>query len=416
MTGTAPPFAPYRRLPPVPESARDARAFVTEALTGLDADVVATVELLTSELVTNAVLHAATELEVRVWASKDRVHVSVLDERPERGVYRSESDAEAATGRGMGLVEALASDFGVDFSESAKTVWFEVWPAVERPVSVGQWPAFEPTALREVELRGVPVGLCRAAKRHRAAILREALLIVMSARRELGITLQEVQAAVSLNDLIDGSLETGLAALGPGSPTASLVLAVPSDCAPAAAVLAGVLDRLNQAAAEGLLLTRPALPEIRRFRSWLLDEVAGQIEGRPPVAWSGLDAELDQVPQLRLSSGELCADLDSLPGAAVAADDDNHIIGVNSQAAVMLGWEPESLIGQRITVLIPPELRERHIAGFTTFLLTGQSRIIDTPVRVSALTQQGATLPVELRISVRHSQSGRTVFIAELTP
>src|SRR5579863_1258651 len=62
------------------------------------------------------------ELEVRVWASSDRVHVSVLDERPDRAVYRAEADAEAATGRGMGLVEALASDFGVDFSESTKTV------------------------------------------------------------------------------------------------------------------------------------------------------------------------------------------------------------------------------------------------------------------------------------------------------
>lgn len=416
MTETAPPSAPYRRLSPVPESAREARRFVSEALTGLDADVVATVELLTSELVTNAVLHASTELEVRVWASSDRVHVSVLDERPERGVYRAESDAEAATGRGMGLVEALASDFGVDLSESTKTVWFEVWPALEGPVSLGHWPAFEPSALRDIELREVPVGLCRAAKRHRAAILREALLVLMSARRELGVTLQEVQAAASLNDLIDRSLETGLAAVGAGSPTASLALAVPSDCAPAAAILAEVLDRLNQAAAAGLLLTRPALPEIRRFRSWLLNEIAGQIEGAPAAAWSGLDSELDQGPQLRLSSGELFADLNSVPGAAVAAGDDNRIIGVNFQAAAMLGWEADSLIGQRITVLIPHEFRERHIAGFTTFLLTGQSRIIGTPVRVSALTQQGGTLPIELRISVTHSQSGGTVFIAELTP
>jgi PAS domain S-box-containing protein len=415
MTGAAPPSAPYRRLSPVPESAREARRFVTEALTGLDADIVATVELLTSELVTNAVLHASTELEVRVWASSDRVHVSVLDERPERGVYRTETDAQAATGRGLGLVEALASDFGVDNSESAKTVWFEVWPGLEGPVSIGQWPAFETTALKEVELREVPVGLCRAAKRHRAAILREARLALMSSRPELGVALQEVQSAAALNDLLDRSLEMRLAA-APGLPTASLVLGVPIDCGPAVATLAQVLDQLNQAAAAGHLLTRPALPEIRRFRSWLLDQVVRQVQNHPAEAWSGLEAELDQVPQLRLRSGELFADLDSLPGAAVAADDDNRIIGVNSQAAAMLGWEPEALVGKRIAVLIPPEFRERHIAGFTTFLLTGQSRIIGNPVTVSALTRQGATVPVELRISLRHSQSGGTVFIAELTP
>lgn len=416
MTGTAPSFAPFRRFPPVPESARDARRFVTDALVGVDDDVVATVELLTSELVTNAVLHAATELEVRVWASDDRVHVSVLDGRAERGVYRTENDTDAATGRGLGLVEALASDFGVDISEVSKTVWFEVWPGLEPRASYRHWPAFEASALGEVELCDVPVGLCRAAKRHRAALLREALLVLIGARRDLGVTLQEVQAAAALNDVIDRSLETGLAAVVPASPTASLVLAVPSGCGPAVAVLARVLERLNRAAATGLLLTRPALPEIRRFRSWLLEEIAEQVDGAAAAAWSGLTGELDQVPQLRLSTGELFADLESLPGAAVAADDDNRIIGVNSQAAAILGWEADSLIGQRITALVPPEYREQHIAGFTTFLLTGQSRIIDIPVRVTALTRRGATLPVELRISVRHSQSGGTVFIAELTP
>lgn len=118
---------------------------------------------------------------------------------------------------------------------------------------------------------------------------------------------------------------------------------------------------------------------------------------------------------MRPSSGELFADLDSLPGAAVAADDDNRIMGINSQAAATLGWEAVSLVGQRLILLIPDELRERHIAGFTTFLLNGQSRIIGTPARVSALTGQCAGLPVELRISVKHSPSGRTVFIAELT-
>lgn len=416
MTGTAPSYAPFRRFPPVPESVRNARRFVTDALVGLDDDVVATVELLTSELATNAVLHAATELEVRVWASDDRIHVSVLDGCAERGVYRTEDDTDAATGRGLGLVEALASDFGVEISEASKTVWFEVWPGLEPRASRRHWPAFEASALGEVELREVPVGLCRAAKRHRAALLREALLVLMNARRDLGVTLQEVQAAAGLNAFVGRSLDMALATVVSGSPTASLVLAVPSDCGPAAAVLARVLDRLNQAAAAGLLLTRPALPEIRRFRSWLLDQVVDQIEGGTAAAWSGLNGELDQVLQLRLGSGELFADLDSLPGAAVAADDDNRIIGVNSQAAAILGWEADLLIGQRIAALIPPEYREQHIAGFTTFLLTGQSRIIDTPVRVTALTRKGTTLSVELRISVRHSQSGRTVFIAELTP
>lgn len=241
------------------------------------------------------------------------------------------------------------------------------------------------------------------------------VVALMSTDGDLGVTAEELQVAAGFNDLIDQSLEVGLATATPGSPATTMLVAVPSDSGPAAVTFARVLDRLNHAAAAGVLLTRAALPEIRRFRRWLLDEIAGQLQGHPPSPWSGLSAEVDQASQVPVSSGELFADLDSFPRPAIAAGDDNRIIGVNSRAASMLEWDPDSLIGQRITVLIPPELRERHIAGFTTFLLTGQSHIIGVPVRVSALTRQGAAVDVELRISAQHSPSGGTVFIAELT-
>ena len=38
--------------------------------------------------------------------------------------------AEAATGRGLVLVESLADAWGSDIGPSGKTVWFELAPAV----------------------------------------------------------------------------------------------------------------------------------------------------------------------------------------------------------------------------------------------------------------------------------------------
>lgn len=103
-----------------------ARRFVMDAVHRLGQDDVAdVVELLVSELVTNAVLHAGTAVHLRVLGEEARVRIEVSDgiqSRPSRRHY----SAEAATGRGLGLVEALASDWGTRTDDAGKTVWCTV--------------------------------------------------------------------------------------------------------------------------------------------------------------------------------------------------------------------------------------------------------------------------------------------------
>lgn len=82
---------------------------------GIGRDVVETVQLLVSEIVTNAVVHGCTD-RVRFSVSYDRsgsgeVLIEVDDGHPARIKVRSpESDDE--TGRGMFLVNALARTWG----------------------------------------------------------------------------------------------------------------------------------------------------------------------------------------------------------------------------------------------------------------------------------------------------------------
>ena len=79
MSSFSPGADPSRRLPPRPESVRSARQFVRAAANGAAPDLVATAELLVSELVTNAVVHAHTDIEVRVSFRDGRIRIQVTD-------------------------------------------------------------------------------------------------------------------------------------------------------------------------------------------------------------------------------------------------------------------------------------------------------------------------------------------------
>ena len=84
------------------------------------------VVLLTSELVTNAILYAGTDIDLVASRKGGDFRVEVRDEAP-RPPLRRITDASAASGRGLGLVENLASAWGVDhLPGNGKAVWFEV--------------------------------------------------------------------------------------------------------------------------------------------------------------------------------------------------------------------------------------------------------------------------------------------------
>jgi anti-sigma regulatory factor (Ser/Thr protein kinase) len=89
-------------------------------------DVVATVQLLTSEVVTNAIVHAGSGPQLTVCLAPPTVRVAVADECGGRPVRRC-PPPESLTGRGMVIVDELAEAWGVEPSdEGGKQVWFEV--------------------------------------------------------------------------------------------------------------------------------------------------------------------------------------------------------------------------------------------------------------------------------------------------
>lgn len=114
------------RLAPEPRSASAARRFVDETLGRWECDdLLDTVTLLVSELVTNAVVHARSEIEVGVHLLGDRLRIEVGDSSDNVVRRRAAADDEGS-GRGMTMVEALAQAWGIDARPGGKVVWFEL--------------------------------------------------------------------------------------------------------------------------------------------------------------------------------------------------------------------------------------------------------------------------------------------------
>ena len=112
-------------LPPSTESPSRARRLVESALASDPTELVDVVTLLVSEAVTNAVLHAGTEVRVRIGHDGASVRVEVADASPVASVVRHNSDA-ATTGRGMMLIDQLADNWGQHRSADGKVIWFEL--------------------------------------------------------------------------------------------------------------------------------------------------------------------------------------------------------------------------------------------------------------------------------------------------
>ena len=109
-----------------PSATAAARALLREALETWELDGFGEVtELLTSELVTNAVRHAGSTVTLRAFRQGSRIRVEVDDTSIATPVRRNPAPAEPG-GRGVMIVESLADDWGADVRENGKTVWFEI--------------------------------------------------------------------------------------------------------------------------------------------------------------------------------------------------------------------------------------------------------------------------------------------------
>jgi len=96
----------------------------------------------------------------------------------------------------------------------------------------------------------------------------------------------------------------------------------------------------------------------------------------------------------------------------VAADDSNRIIAVSPALADLLGWVVDDLVGRRVVTLIPPRLREGHVAGFSRHLSTGEARLLGIPLQLPVLRADGTEIRCAVLIEQAAAEQGRRLYLA----
>jgi GAF domain-containing protein/anti-sigma regulatory factor (Ser/Thr protein kinase) len=307
-------------LEPVVESTPVARHWVAAHLRDLPAEVTGCAALLTSELVTNAVLHAATPMSITLHTLPDRIRIDVADGNPNFPSIK-EYGKEAATGRGLTLFNTLASNWGVQAVDGGKIVWFELpvdFPVAPASVSDGSFrfdltgvtragirPDRDESQEVSVRLLGIPVALLQKSSEEYEALFRELRLmkerttsspVTAHLPERLGVLVSQI--GTRFNGLGPGMDDLWQTAVDNQVEFFDWTLDLPQSAVVAVEFYDTLLDEADEFGLAQRLLTLPASPSSVAVRRWFLSELTGQLHGKAPVAWvdSRFHADLQVAP------------------------------------------------------------------------------------------------------------------------
>ncbi|MFZ2300740.1 MAG: EAL domain-containing protein [Gallionella sp.] len=118
----------------------------------------------------------------------------------------------------------------------------------------------------------------------------------------------------------------------------------------------------------------------------------------------------------RLTENEarLWATVNSALDGVISIDAEDRLIGFNPAAEVIFGWKKAEVIGQTMAdLLIPERYREKHRSGLARYLQTGENRILNSRIEITALRRDGTEFPVELTVTPIR-EGGHMIFTAYL--
>ncbi|WP_148573507.1 ATP-binding protein [Nocardioides caldifontis] len=428
-----------RRWPPQPTAASHARRDVREWLVGavpaeVAEELVDDVTLLVSELVTNAVVHAGTDIELTCAVLEDGgVRVEVDDASSHLPSARSYG-SRAGTGRGLRLLQDLADTWGADATRTGKRVWFELGASSagttpgRRARRAAEGPPLtrsQPEEPGTVHLLGMPLLLYRAWVQHAETLLREYLLVCLGsepAEDAIQVHADASEAIAVLEEHVpvlelSADPDQALQATEPHVTAERVQVSAHPKVADKFATLDKTLDAALTLAAARELLNPPTQPELVALRMWLCEEFVKQLAGARPTPWDAHERghQADTVPLEHLDLPEL-GEIRDADVPMLAADDHGTIVAASFAAATLLGYPSAAdLEGTRLIGIIPPRYRQAHLAGFTLHQLTGRAPLVGRPVQVPVLCRDGAEVPVLVTISLRRRQSEEPLFVAALS-
>lgn len=260
------------------------------------AEVLHDAAVIAAELLANARQHGVPPVQVCVRGSEGHIRIEVCD-GSSRGPVRLTPSVENMTGRGLALVEALATRWGVTaLPEGRKSVWAQLTPAHLSDATPDQAePYVETTAAHvaadaryPVVLGDVPTALLLEAKAQMDNIVRELTLAGAAGAGPSSATLAPLIETVvnGFSDARNSIKRQALAAAERGDDRTRLLLELPASAADAGEAYLLALDEADEYSRAGRLLTLETEPDHRLFRRWyvqaVVQQIREQVAGRQP--------------------------------------------------------------------------------------------------------------------------------------
>ncbi|MGC1375043.1 MAG: PAS domain S-box protein, partial [Anaerolineales bacterium] len=89
----------------------------------------------------------------------------------------------------------------------------------------------------------------------------------------------------------------------------------------------------------------------------------------------------------------------SASDAIVTADSQGNITGWNGGAEAIFGYPDAEIVGQPLTVLMPPRFRDEHLASMARVQSGGESHVIGKTVEIQGLRKSGGEFPLEMSLA-----------------
>lgn len=103
---------------------------------------------------------------------------------------------------------------------------------------------------------------------------------------------------------------------------------------------------------------------------------------------------------LRASEAHKTAILESALDCIITIDHEGRIVDFNAAAERTFGHRRDQVCGRNLAeVIVPPALREAHHHGFARYLRTGEARMLNRPIELTAVRADGQEFPVELTVA-----------------
>ncbi|MCY7396963.1 MAG: ATP-binding protein [Nocardioides sp.] len=302
---------PVLALGPGPRGVQDARRWVGDVCRGIGrVEILECAQLGVSELVTNALLHGAAPIELRLRGTQEHPRIEVRDSSPDAPVLsvvahpdldglQDDLDETLLTfGRGLSIVARASTAWGADLEPDGKVVWFVPASSFAEDIGVEGAVTGEPDPASRrvapvadpitVHVLGVPIKAYSTFHWHLRELRREVRLLALAHESAYPL-------AADLSDLF-GSLERHLRevigteqveqATAEGRSDMDLEVSMGRAATQSLSRFIELLDLADEFCREERLLSLARSPEQRRFQRWLLGEFVRQGAGGQPIPWT----------------------------------------------------------------------------------------------------------------------------------